>query len=102
LPYRLTSCRLHGTTKTLAHTGRQFLLYGRLSTVEAVLIDYYHADWVNSDLKVPGGGEVADLVFSAPDPDCTGRPIRITFGPIPKEAGAAVVQELGGNAVRVV
>lgn len=79
--------------------GRRLVAFCPLPGGDSLLVNYYHADWVNEDLKMPGDGKVADLLFSAHDPNDTGRPIRITFGPAPKDGDALVVRELGGYAV---
>lgn len=71
-------------------------MYVELPTDEALFGSYYHADWENKDLNMPGNGEVANLVFSSRDPCDTGRPIRIRFGPAPSDGDALVLQELGG------
>jgi hypothetical protein len=78
---------------------RKCLLYVNLPGEEAVLLDYYHSDWENEDLKIPGNGIVSDLLFSANDPYETGRPIRIRFGPRPSNGDAMLLRELGGYAV---
>ena len=61
--------------------------------------DYYHADWQKDDVHMPGEGQVNDLVFSAQDPNGTGRPIRLVFGATPKDGDALHIRELGGYAV---
>ena len=63
------------------------------------MIFCYHADWDNKDLRVPGHGAVADVLFSAADPLATGRPLRHRFGPAPKDEEAVLLLELGGAAV---
>ena len=78
---------------------RKLLTYVKLPAYEAFFGSYYHADWENKDLNMPGDGEVADLVFSSRDPYDTGRPIRIRFGPAPANGDALVLQELGGYAI---
>jgi hypothetical protein len=78
---------------------RKCLLYVTLPGDEAALLNYYHSDWENRDLKVPGNGKVADLLFSANDPYETGRPIRIRLGSAPSDGDALVLRELGGYAV---
>ena len=78
---------------------RNLVTYVELPGDEALFVDYYHSDWDNKDLKMPGNGEVADLVFSPRDPNNTGRPIRIRLGPAPSDGNALVLQELGGYAV---
>ena len=78
---------------------RDVLTYLRLLFDEALFVRYYHADWENKDLSMPGDGKVADLVFSALDPHDTGRPIRIRFGPAPSDGDALVLQELGGYPI---
>ncbi len=66
---------------------------------ETLVIFCYHADWDNKDLRVPGNGEVADILFSADDPLASGRPLRHRFGPAPKDGEAVLLLELGGTAV---
>ena len=78
---------------------RHILRYTLLPFGDAFFVNYYHADWENRNLTVPGDGQVNDLLFSADDPDDTGRPIRIRFGPRPDDRGAVVLRELGGFAV---
>ena len=78
---------------------RKLLLYVNVPGDEAVFANYYHGDWQNEDLNVPGDGKVADLLFSASDPYDTGRPIRIRFGPTPSDGDAVVLRELGGYAI---
>ncbi len=75
---------------------RGVICYLPLPNEEALLIDYYHSDWKNDDLQVPGDGKAVDLLFSAHDQFDTGRPIRIRFGPMPKDGDAVLIQELGG------
>jgi len=78
---------------------RDVLTYLRLPSEEALFVCSYHADWENKDLRMPGEGKVADLVFSSRDPHDTGRPVRIRFGPAPCDGDALVLQELGGYPV---
>jgi hypothetical protein len=78
---------------------RRLLLYANLLVGESVYLSYYHSDWENGDLKVPGDGKVSDLVFSASDPYETGRPIRIRLCTTPSDGDALVMRELGGYAV---
>ena len=78
---------------------RNLLAYVELSSDEGFLGSYYHADWENKDLNIPGNGEVADLVFSQHDPYDTGKPIRIRFGAAPSDGDALVLQELGGYPI---
>ena len=66
---------------------------------ETLVIFCYHADWENKDLRVPGNGVVADVLFSADDPLDTGRPLRYRFGPVPKDREAVLLLEMGGAAV---
>lgn len=75
---------------------RTLLAYVELPSDEAFFGSYYHADWENKDLNMPGNGEVADLAFSSHDPCNTGRPIRIRFGSAPSDGDPLVLQELGG------
>ncbi|MBE0613377.1 MAG: hypothetical protein IH604_06905 [Burkholderiales bacterium] len=66
---------------------------------ETLVIFCYHADWENKDLRVPGNGVAADVLFSADDPLATGRPLRHRFGPMPKDEEAVLLLEMGGTAV---
>jgi len=66
---------------------------------ETLVIFCYHADWDNKDLRVPGLGVVADVLFSADDPLASGRPLRHRFGPAPKDDEAVLLLEMGGAAV---
>jgi len=70
-----------------------------LPSGETLVILCYHADWDNKDLRVPGNGEVADILFSADDPLASGRPLRHRFGPVPKDQEAVLLLEMGGTAV---
>lgn len=65
---------------------------------EAFFVSSYSSDWENADLRSPSaeGSSFPELLFSANDPSNTGRPIRISFGPHPKDGDALVLQELGG------
>jgi hypothetical protein len=66
---------------------------------ETLVIFCYHADWENKDLRVPGHGVVADVLFSADDPLASGRPLRHRLGPTPKDGEAVLLLEMGGVAV---
>jgi hypothetical protein len=66
---------------------------------ETLVIFCYHADWDNNDLRVPGNGIVADILFSADDPLASGRPLRHRFGPAPKDQEAVLLLEMGGAAI---
>ena len=66
---------------------------------ETLVIFCYHADWENKDLRVPGNGIVADILFSAHDALASGRPLRYRFGPAPKDQEAVLLLEMGGAAV---
>jgi hypothetical protein len=63
------------------------------------LVFCYHAEWENKDLRVPGYGAVADVLFSADDPLASGRPLRHRLGPAPKDGEAVLLLEIGGVAV---
>lgn len=86
---------------TLAYrrNGIRNIQYAEMDGGINLLVDYYHSDWLNEDLRMPGEGKVNDLLFSANDPAGTGRPIRLTFSPTPKDGDALHVRELGGYAV---
>lgn len=75
---------------------RYLLVCVELPSGEVFSGSYYHGDWENKDLKIPGNGKVSDLLFSQHDPYDTGRPIRIRFGPSPSDGDDLVLQELGG------
>ena len=66
---------------------------------ETLVIFCYHADWENKDLRVPGNGIAADILFSADDPLASGRPLRHRFGPAPRDEEAVLLLEMGGVAV---
>ena len=66
---------------------------------ETLVIFCYHADWENKDLRVPGHGTVADVLFSANDPLASGRPLRHRLGPEPKDGEAVMLLEIGGASV---
>jgi hypothetical protein len=80
------------------NNGRRLVSYTTLPAGDALIFDYYHADWENRDLRVPTshGSVFPDLLFSANDPRETGKPVRLRFGPPPKDGDALVLQELGG------
>jgi len=80
------------------NNGRHLLSYIVLPSREAFFLIFYHADWENKDLRSPSakGSVFPNLLFSANDPKDTGRPIRIRFGPTPKDGDALQLQELGG------
>ena len=80
--------------------GIRILNHTALASGIHLLIDYYHADWQNADLSMPGDGKVADMLFSSQDPDKTGRPVRLVFGSTPKNGDALHIRELGGFAVK--
>jgi hypothetical protein len=77
---------------------RRLHSYTKLPSGEAFYVSSYHSDWENKDLhSPPGEGSVfPKLLFSSNDPLNTGRPVRMLFGPIPKDGDALVLQELGG------
>lgn len=70
-----------------------------LPSGETLVIFCYHADWENKDLRVPGNGAVADVLFSANDPLISGRPLRHRFGPTPRDDEAVLLLEMGGTAI---
>lgn len=78
---------------------RRLLRFIELPAGDSFFIAYYHGEWENRDLHLPGEGRAADLLFSAEDPLNTGRPIRIRFGPPPTDGDTMVIQELGGFVV---
>lgn len=76
--------------------GTRLLSYTTLNPTTNLLVDYHHADWQNEDLTIPGEGKTSDLLFSASDPNNTGRPIRLVFGARPNDGDALHIRELGG------
>jgi hypothetical protein len=66
---------------------------------ELLVIFCYHGDWENKDLRVAGNGAAAEILFSALDPQETGRPLRHRFGPVPKDGEAVMLLEVGGVEV---
>lgn len=80
---------------------RSLLSFAPLPSGETLLLTFYYADWDNRELRSPAAPESVfpDLLFSPDDPDDTGRPIRILFGPKPADGGAVVLRELGGYVV---
>lgn len=78
--------------------GRRLHAYLPLPSGEALIVDSYCADWTNDELRSPPapGSVFPELLFSHKDPEGTGRPVRIRFGPAPKDGDALVLQELGG------
>jgi hypothetical protein len=72
--------------------------FTRLPNGEAVFVSWYHGDWENNDVKShPAPDSVfPELLFSATNQQNEGRPIRMLFGPLPKDGDALVLQELGG------
>jgi len=70
-----------------------------LPSGELLVIFCYHGDWENKDLRVAGNGAAAEILFSANDPQGTGRPLRHRFGPVPKDGEAVMLLEVGGAAV---
>lgn len=88
--------------KLLRSSGNKNLLsYTQLPKNESLLVMYYHSDWENKDLTSPAaeGSIFPDLIFSAEDKNDTGRPVRIKFGPLPKDGDCLILQELGGYKV---
>lgn len=80
---------------------RRLHSYTKLPSDEAFFICSYHGDWENKDLNSPAaaGSVFPHLLFSANDPLNTGRPVRLLFGPRPKDGDALVLQELGGYTI---
>ncbi len=80
---------------------RRMHSYVKLPSGEAFFASSYHSDWENKDVNTsPGAGSVfPQLLFSANDPLNTGRPVRLLFGPAPKDGDALVLQELGGYPI---
>lgn len=75
--------------------------YSELPSGEAFFVSSYHSDWENNDLRSPPakGSVFGELLFSANDPAGTGRPVRLLFGPTPRDGDALVLQELGGYPI---
>ena len=78
---------------------RTLVRCAELPNGETLVIFCYHADWENKDLRVPGHGAVADVLFSAEDAQASGRPLRHRFGPAPKDEEAVLLLEMGGAAI---
>ena len=76
---------------------RQLHCYTALPNGEAIFVSSYHSDWENKDLNSPAaqGSVIPDLLCSASDPEDTGRPYRLLFGPTPNDGDALVLRELG-------
>ncbi len=83
---------------SFATNGRRLHAYVPLPSGESFIMDSYNADWENEALRSPpaAGSVFPELLFSDKDPENTGRPIRIRFGPAPKDGDALVLKELGG------
>lgn len=81
--------------------GRRLHFYTKIPSGEAIFASSYHSDWENKDISSPAreGSVFPKLLFSANDPLNTGRPVRLLFGPTPKDGDALVLQELGGYPV---
>ena len=77
---------------------RRLHAYTELLSGESFFVCSYHSDWENNDLASPPapGSVFPELLFSAKDTRDTGRPIRLLFGPTPKDGDTLVLQELGG------
>ena len=80
---------------------RTLVLFTEISSEEAFLVFSYHGEWENSDLQSPPaeGSIFPDLLFSAHDPENTGRPVRIRISSNPKDGDAVLIRELGGYKV---
>lgn len=80
---------------------RKLIHYTRINDKEALLTMYYHSDWKNEDLYSPtsSGSIFPNILFSANDPENTGRPIRITLHVKPRDGEELILQELGGYEV---
>lgn len=80
------------------NSDRCLLLYAPLTNNDALIVMYSYGEWENNDLNSPAAPEsiFPDLLFSENDPEDTGRPIRILFGPEPSDNDALILQELGG------
>ena len=52
------------------------------------------------DVRIPGEGNVNELLFSAHDPLDTGRPIRLTMSSLSKDNETIRIEELGGYVVQ--
>ncbi|MCB1936954.1 MAG: hypothetical protein KDF59_13545 [Nitrosomonas sp.] len=80
---------------------RKLISYSKLPDETALLVMRSYDEWENKDIKSPTTEESVfpNLVFSAKDEKNTGRPVRIIFGPTPKDGDALILQELGGYKV---
>ena len=96
LPTRQSRSRAYAACSISCRTGPWC---AALPNGETLVIFCYHADWENKDLRVPGHGAVADILFSADDPFTAGRPLRHRLGPAPKDGEAVLLLEMGGVAI---
>jgi hypothetical protein len=82
-----------------APTGRHVLEYAQLPNGENLAAVSCCAEWDRPELSSPvgdSGSIFPDLLFSADDPDDTGRPVRFLWGPTPNDGDALELEELGG------
>ena len=96
-----TSESKKGILTAFQKNDRHLVCYVEMSNKEYFILNYYHADWKNRDLRSPASENsiFPDLLFSADDPNERGRPIRIRFGPQPRDGDALILQELGGYKI---
>jgi hypothetical protein len=63
---------------------------------ESLMVTYINESWDNKDLRITSASsETGDLIASAQDPEKTGRPIKLVYGPTPLDGDFAMVAELG-------
>ena len=85
--------------KAVAPVERHVIEYVPLPSGENLAAVSCCAEWDRPELFSPGGDSGSifpDLLFSADDPDDTGRPVRLLWGPTPKDGDALELEELGG------
>lgn len=73
--------------------------YASLQGGEKVAVTWRYADYDGEPLRMPGSANGTTLLFSADDPQNTGRPVRITFQETKVPTGTLTIFELGGYPV---